>query len=253
MEAWFVSDIHIKTMRERNSEVLLRFLHSLRSGNPQQTHLFFLGDIFDLWIGGHSAFVKKFQPLVDAIRDLKEAGARITYIEGNHDVHIHSFWKDKLGIEVFVEAQFYEINGLLVRVEHGDLINLEDTVYLRYRSLIRHPLIKPLGDLIPGKIWEGIGNYAARKSRVRSQSYRVSNEDRLIQMIRHHAHRAYAEKPYDLLVAGHMHVYDDYEFPTGNGKSRSINLGSWYGSKVKILKLGGTRAEWVEISDGTKT
>lgn len=234
-------------MQERNSEILLRFLHYLRTQNPQETHLFLLGDIFDLWIGGHEVFVKKFQPLVNAICDLKEAGARIIYIEGNHDVHIHSFWRKKLGIEVFVEAQFYELNGLVVRVEHGDLINLEDTSYLRYRSFIRHPFIQPLGQIIPGKIWDEVGNYAARKSRARSHNYRVSNEDKLIQMIHHHAHRVYEEKPYDLIVSGHMHVHDDYEFNVGSRKARSINLGSWYGSDVKVLKLVGTRAEWVEI------
>jgi UDP-2,3-diacylglucosamine hydrolase len=247
LEAWFLSDIHLKTMQERNSEILLRFLRKLRTKNPQETHLFLLGDIFDLWIGGHSVFVKKFRPLVEAIQELKEVGARITYIEGNHDVHIHSFWRDKLGVEVFVEAQFYKINGLIVRVEHGDLINLEDAAYLRYRSLIRHPLIKPLGNMIPGKVWDAVGNYAARKSRVRSQSYRVTNEDKLVQMIRHHAHRAYNEKPYDLIVSGHMHIYDDYEFQVAARKVRSINLGSWYGSEVKVLKLTGTEVEWVEI------
>ncbi len=234
-------------MKERNSEILLRFLTSLLHSNPQKIHLFLLGDIFDLWVGGHSVFVKKFQALVDAIRDLKEAGASITYIEGNHDVHIDSFWRSKLGIEVFVEAQFYEINGLVVRVEHGDLINLEDSVYLRYRAIIRHPLIQPLGNIIPGRIWDEVGNYAARKSRARSQGYRVSNEEKLIQMIRGHAHRVYAERPYDLIVSGHMHVHDDYKFQMGTHPVHSINLGSWYGPEVKVLKLTGIKTEWVEI------
>jgi len=248
LEAWFLSDIHIKTMQERNSEILLRFLHSLRSKNPTEIHLFLLGDIFDLWIGGHSIFVQKFQPLVDAIRDLKNAGAKITYIEGNHDLHIQSFWKKKLGVEVFVEAQFYEINGLRIRVEHGDLINLDDKAYLRYRSVVRHPLIKQLGNLIPGRVWDEIGKYASKKSRARSQVYRVANEEKLVQMIRHHAHRVFDEMPYDLIVSGHMHVYDDYQFQVGIRNVRSINLGSWYGEEVKVLKLTGTQAEWVSIS-----
>ncbi|WP_413290157.1 UDP-2,3-diacylglucosamine diphosphatase [Bdellovibrio sp. HCB337] len=247
MEAWFLSDIHIKTMQERNSDILLRFLHSLREKNPAEIHLFLLGDIFDLWIGGHSVFVKKFQPLVDAIADLKMAGARITYIEGNHDVHIDAFWKKKLGIEVFVEAQYYNINGLVVRVEHGDLINLDDKAYLRYRGVIRHPLVEPLGHLIPGKVWEEVGNYASRKSRARSQVYRVANEDKLVQMIRRHAHRVFDEKPYDLIVSGHMHVFDDYKFQVGIRNAQSVNLGSWYGDQVKVLKLSGTQTEWVTL------
>lgn len=247
MEAWFLSDIHLKTMQERNSDILLRFLRFLLKNNPSETHLFLLGDIFDLWIGGHRVFVKKFQPLVEAVRDLKQAGAQVTYIEGNHDVHIHSFWQKKLGVNVFVEAQYFEINDRVVRVEHGDLINLDDKAYLRYRSLIRHPLIKPLGTLIPGKLWDEIGNYAARKSRARSQVYRIRNEESLVKMIRHHAHRAFAEKPFDLIVSGHMHVYDEYRFQVGACEVQSINLGSWYGEEVKVLKLSGSQAEWVVL------
>ena len=34
MEAWFISDIHLKDMKERNGEILLRFLHSLADKDP---------------------------------------------------------------------------------------------------------------------------------------------------------------------------------------------------------------------------
>jgi UDP-2,3-diacylglucosamine hydrolase len=246
LEAWFLSDIHLKNMQERNGQILLRFLHSLLAKNPSQIHLFLLGDIFDLWVGGHSVFVRRFQPLADAIRDLRQAGARVTYIEGNHDVHVGSFWQKKLGCEVHVEAQYYEINGLMVRVEHGDLINLEDKTYLRYRSIIRHPWITPLGHIIPGKFWQDMGDYASKKSRARSQGFRTRNESKLVEMIRAHAVRAYAEKPFDLIVSGHMHVIDDFEFPVGGGTSRSINLGSWY-NDVKVLHLTGRQLEWVPL------
>lgn len=247
MEAWFISDIHIKTMQERNSEILLRFLHSLTEKNPQDVHLFLLGDIFDLWIGGHAFFVKKFQPLVDAIQALKDSGGKITYIEGNHDVHIDRFWTDEVGIEVCVEPQYYVLNGLTVRVEHGDLINQDDKAYLRLRSVIRHPAIEAIGHLIPGAVWEQVGAYAAKKSRVRSQQYRTKNENRLIEMIRKHAPRAYLEKSFDVIISGHMHVVDDCEIQVGDRKIRSINLGSWYGASVQVLKLSGQNMEWVTL------
>jgi len=235
-------------MQERNSDILLRFLHSLREKKPQELHLFLLGDIFDLWVGGSNVFVNKFKPLVEALRELKSAGARITYIEGNHDVHIDSFWQKKLGIEVFVEAQFYKINGLEIRVEHGDLINLDDETYLKYRAFIRRSWVKPLSWLIPGKVWDEVGNYAARKSRKKSHVYRIRNEEKLHQMIRTHAERVYGEHPYDAIVSGHMHVHDDYRFQAQGKEARSFNLGSWYGDEVKVLKLSGQQFEWITIS-----
>ncbi len=247
MEAWFLSDIHLKTAEERNGQILLRFLRSLRQTDPANTHLFLLGDIFDLWVGGHKYFADKFHPLIEALHDLRKAGARITYIEGNHDVHVESFFQKKLGVEVFVEAQYYLIDGVQVRVEHGDLINLNDEKYLKYRSLIRNPYIKPLGNIIPGRVWDHIGNKASKQSRERSAHYRSSNEAALVEMIRGHIARAYKEKPFDLIISGHMHVFDDHTVDMDGKKVRSINLGSWFEEQVKVFRLRHGQGEWVVL------
>lgn len=248
MEAWFISDIHLKSAKERNGEILLRFLRSLTAKNPQQVHLFMLGDIFDLWIGGHEYFAQQFQELMDALRDLKKAGAKITYIEGNHDVHVETYFQKKLGVDVFVEAQYYRIDGITVRLEHGDLINQDDEAYLKYRRIIRNPWIKPLGNLLPGRFWSYIGNRASRKSRARSGGYASINEPRLIEMIRNHATIAHKQKPFDMIISGHMHVYDDHNLKINGQDVRSVNLGSWYGDQVKAFVIENGQPEWRTLS-----
>ncbi|KYG66052.1 UDP-2,3-diacylglucosamine hydrolase [Bdellovibrio bacteriovorus] len=250
MEAWFLSDIHLKTAEERNGKILLRFLRSLLNANPQQVHLFLVGDIFDLWVGPHTYFAKKFWPLMEALKDLKKAGAKITYIEGNHDVHVEGYFQKKLGVEVFVEAQHYLIDGVRVRVEHGDLINLQDEKYLKYRSIIRNPRIKPLGNILPGQFWDYIGNRASKKSRARTSDYANRNTDQLVQMIRDHAVKVYPEKPFDIIISGHMHVFDDHQVAVdGNTSVRSINLGSWFEPKVKVFRLKDGIGDWVYLPE----
>ncbi|QDK44246.1 UDP-2,3-diacylglucosamine diphosphatase [Bdellovibrio sp. ZAP7] len=248
MEAWFISDIHLKSAEERNGQILLRFLRSLRQGDPSKVHLFMLGDIFDLWIGGSEFFGRKFQPLMDALKELREAGAGITYIEGNHDVHVEGYFKKKLGVEVFVEAQYYKIDGLNVRVEHGDLINLNDIKYLKYRAIIRNPWVKPLKDVFPGRFWDYIGNRASKKSRERSGHYRHRNEEQLVTMIRNHTHRAYDEGPFDVIISGHMHVFDDSMVETHGRNVRSVNLGSWFEEHIKVFRIKDGICDWVTIS-----
>jgi UDP-2,3-diacylglucosamine hydrolase len=248
VEAWFLSDIHLKNIEERNGKILLRFLRSLLQRNPASLHLFLLGDIFDLWIGGHSHFVEKFRPLMDALKDLKTAGAKITYIEGNHDVHIENFFQKKLGAEVFVEAQYFDIEGLRVRCEHGDLINTNDKAYLRYRGVIRHPLVKPFGTtLLPGPFWSYVGNKMSQKSRKKSGHYRTRNEAQLVEMIRGHIAKAYQEKPFDFIISGHMHVFDDHVVEIDGKKVRSINLGSWFEETVKVFCIRNGQGEWVPL------
>lgn len=248
MEAWFISDIHLKSAEERNGKILLRFLRSLLQGEPKKTHLFMLGDIFDLWIGPSTFFADQFKDLMDALEQFIKAGGKVTYIEGNHDVHVERYFQKKLGAEVFVEAQYYEIDGVKVRVEHGDLINLNDFKYLKYRSIIRNPLLKPLSYIIPGWFWSHIGNKASKKSRARSGDYRVKNEEHLVAMIRNHIDRAYAEAPFDLIVSGHMHVFDDHSVRIENHDVRSINLGSWFEKEVRAFHLKDGKGEWITIS-----
>lgn len=211
--------------------ILLRFLHSLRdqlqNGTEKKLELFLLGDVFDFWLGGHFAFVQKFQPIVDVIAEIKKLGGQVVYFEGNHDFHIDAFWTKKLGIEVYADEKYFMIDGMNVRLEHGDMINLNDEAYLKYRAFIRNPWIEPIGHILPGAFWNWFGLRMSQKSRKRSSRYTPQKQNDLIQMIRDHARRSYQDKKFDLIITGHMHVYDDHVVKIGSDQARSINLGSW--------------------------
>lgn len=245
MEAWFLSDIHLKDAEERNGKILLRFLRSLLAQNPKEVHLFLLGDIFDLWVGGHDYFAEKFSDLVGALKDLKSAGASITFIEGNHDMHIENFFQKKLGIDVFVEAQYFRFDGITVRCEHGDKININDIAYKRYRAFVRNPLVKQLAIHLPGRFWNYVGEKASKKSRSISANYRVKNEESLITMIRNHVEVAYQQGPFDFIISGHMHVFDDHVVNVNGRSVRSVNLGSWFEETVKVFRIQNGQGSWV--------
>ena len=244
MEAFFVSDIHLKSVDERNGKTLLRFLNSLVG--TKDVHLFLLGDIFDWWLSDHKVFVEKFYPIIESIQKLIQQGVNVYFFEGNHDLHIHPYWADKLGVRVFTDAEYFKLGAWTVRCEHGDLINLEDKAYLRMRALFRHPIVEALGHHLPGIMWEKIGLFFSHKSRQVSAGYRENKEQKLIQMIRAHAERAYQEKPFDFIITGHMHVRDEYYFGSSKSKPGSINLGSWF-EEVKVLKLTESGPQWLMI------
>jgi UDP-2,3-diacylglucosamine hydrolase len=238
----------LKTAEERNGKILLRFLRSLREKNPADLHLFMLGDIFDLWIGGSSHYAEKFKDLMEALKDLRKAGAKITFIEGNHDVHVEGYFKKKLNIDVHVEAQSYVIDGLRVRAEHGDLINQEDEAYLKYRSIIRNPWVKRIGLTLPGRFWDYLGQRASKKSRAKTGHYREVNKEKLSKMIRAYAEKIYdQEEKYDLIISGHMHIFDDYSFQRDGRAIRSINLGSWFEETVKVFAIINGQPQWVDL------
>jgi len=119
VESYFFSDLHLKSINERNGQILLRFLHSLEKKSP--VRLFLLGDIFDLWVSGHDIFRKKYRDLLDVLESLKKSGSEIYFFEGNHDLHIHPYWRDVLGAKVYTEAKIFDIDGLKIRCEHASV------------------------------------------------------------------------------------------------------------------------------------
>jgi UDP-2,3-diacylglucosamine hydrolase len=245
--AWFVSDIHIKDINERSSIILLRFLRSLLNKERPATHLFLLGDIFDLWVANAPVFIRKFQALVDVIHQLKKSGIEVVYFEGNHDLHLKSYWHDVLGIPTHVEFKIFKLGSYSVRLEHGDLINQQDQAYLRYRSVVRHSAVEKLAPLIAGEVLNHLGDFASQISRKFSSKKRSIQHENLRQMIRAYAQAAYRDSKFDLIVTGHMHVRDDFEFSIDGKQVRSINLGSWF-DEPKVLCLNEKGPEFLALN-----
>lgn len=246
MQAWFLSDIHIKELNERNSQILLRFLFSIRAGERPATHLFLLGDIFDFWVGDQTYYEKKFQPFVQELDLIVKKGIQIFYMEGNHDVHIRKFWQ-RLGVESFVEDRYVTIQDQTFRLTHGDLMNPDDKTYLKYREFIRRWYMEKVADYIPARPFEVIGKWASLNSRSKSYKQRQLDEIDLRRKIRNYATQSFQEKSFDWIISGHMHVRDDWTSEVQGKKFRSINLGSWF-TESKVLCITDQGAEWVDVN-----
>lgn len=245
MKSWFISDLHLKNNEERNSQILLRFLFQLNK-NPQQNQLFLLGDIFDFWLSDGHAFGKCYRRIVDEIVKLKKNGGQVYYFEGNHDFHVDVFWTRKFDIPVIDDEGYFQIGDYIVRLEHGDFINPDDQKYLQYRASVRTPWAEFIGHLIPGWFWKWFGEMMSAKSRKKSKDYSVNNQAEIKNMIRRHAESIYKEKPFDLIITGHMHVEDDYQFNVDGRNVRSINLGTWLNRPIALL-IENEKISWVPL------
>jgi UDP-2,3-diacylglucosamine hydrolase len=243
MQAWFVSDIHIKSLNERNSIHLLRFLHFLSTPQAKATHLFLLGDIFDVWIGDSDVFYRKFKDIIDAILALKNAGIEVIYFEGNHDLHMQKFWQ-RFDIPCYTEEKYFQLGKWTVRAEHGDLINPHDAAYLRYRDFVRKPHMQKLAYRVSGYFWDWFGARASKKSRMYSGKQRASREVELREIIRSHAERSFQQQGFDFIITGHMHIKDEYTLKNTDKNAVSINLGSWF-DQPQVLVLSEEGCRWL--------
>ncbi len=242
--AYFVSDIHITTADSPRAQLFLGFLRGL-SAEAGTTHLVLLGDIFDLWVADHDYFVDAYGEIIDEIRRLHAEGVEIRYFEGNHDLHLRYYWADRLGLIVHSGPAYVEIGDMTVRLEHGDQMDPEDKGYLFLRWFLRTPPIRWLVCHLPGSVIANIGDRASAKSRDYTTNTKSISSDDAVRKIRVHAEKAHAERPFDLLVSGHVHVRDDWR--SESPEFRSVNLGSWFDAPC-YFKIDTDGARFCELS-----
>lgn len=224
--AVFVSDIHITSPECPRGRLFETFLRGLEGGRDL-THLYLLGDIFDLWVADHRFFVERYHGVVAQIRRLRNEGVAIAYFEGNHDLHLESYWQDELGVTVYPGPTYAEHDGKMLRIEHGDQMDPDDKGYRFLRWFLRTPPIRWLVCNLPGALIRHVGERASVTSREYTSQTKTIEPDQAIAKIRAHAKRAFEVRPFDIILSGHVHIRDDCEIEAGNRKFRSINLGSW--------------------------
>lgn len=229
MKAFFVSDIHLTSEDDKKGLLFLKFLDSVPS---DLTHLFLVGDIFDVWVASHDYFINRYSQIIQKLKLLNERGVEIHYFEGNHDLHLKRFWQMELGFQVHASANVFELGPLKVRVEHGDESNPEDKAYLRLRWFLRASFPKLIMSTAPGWLVSVVGNKWSNKSR-NSRPY--VNEAVKIRA-RKYAQEMAKLETFDYMIFGHTHMQDEFKFKNTAQEITYINLGSWL-DEPKYLEL----------------
>ncbi|NIV17719.1 MAG: hypothetical protein GWN47_04755 [Woeseiaceae bacterium] len=224
--AIFVSDIHITSPECPRGQLFASFLRTL-SGGQELTHLYLLGDIFDLWVADHRYFVDRYHEIIAELRRLRAEGVEVIYFEGNHDLHLRSYWSDRLGVAVHAGPVYVRHGETRLRIEHGDQMDPDDKGYRFLRWFLRTPPVRWLICNLPGAVIRRIGERASAASREYTSQTKTIESDEAVAKIRSHAKKAFDERPFDIILSGHVHVRDDCELEGRSGTFRSVNLGSW--------------------------
>lgn len=235
VKAWFLSDLHIRNEDESNSQKLLLFLHSLENRERDASHLFLVGDIFDLWIYNHRYFVDKFPKIVNAIRVVVSRGIEVHYFEGNHDLYLKKFWQQEVGVKVHDGPAFFNLDSRVIRVEHGDLMNPNDKGYLFLKKVLQSPPTRFVAKNLPGMAVSWIGERASKASRHYTSNQKSIHEKEVKEFMHHYADEAFKERHFDYLISGHTHVRDEYQLSTEGEQVYSLNLGSWFEDNKALL------------------
>lgn len=242
--AYFLSDTHFNNPEEPHYKAALFWLKGLK-GREDLTHLFLMGDIFDLWIGRHATFVEKWSALSAELLRLHQRGVEIHYFEGNHDLYIDAFFgSGHLGFNVHPSPVDMDLAGRRVRLEHGDQMDPTDRGYLFLRWFLRTRLMNFVALKLKDKWVRALGEKMSHASRDYTSNRSDAHFESVKAKIAAHVSGLLELKKFDLFIAGHVHHQMDFMV----GSTRVINLGSWLGrEKPHVLRLSETTLEFQEL------
>ncbi len=223
MKILALSDSHYKfhphsPEDHENARLLVSFLHQARG---KYDLIALVGDIFDLWFDGRYTIVKQYFPLLKALADLHESGARLIFISGNHDFWFGDFLTSYLGMEIYPDVVTISAEGRKIRFEHGDTRTVNDLRYQLYRKVVRLSAVKHIFSLLHPDFALSLGTLFSRSSRSRKENpaLRAAKTKGLVS----YAQSLIRKGKADIVVMGHSHIPQVEQL----GDGYYANCGDW--------------------------
>ena len=219
---YFVSDVHLGLDVQDPAGREARFVRFLRSIPADRTEaLYLLGDVWDFWYEYRDVVPKGYVRVFAALTDLMDAGVRVYFFRGNHDIWTYSYF-ESLGMIRLEQPYTVEIAGKVFCLGHGDGLGPGMHGYKLMRATFRNPLLQFLFSLLHPWVAFRLGNGWSRRSRLAKRTEYVFRgpEEPLYQWC-----TAFSEnRPTDYFVFGHYHSQADLTLPSG---ARLLLLGDW--------------------------
>ncbi|WP_077002259.1 UDP-2,3-diacylglucosamine diphosphatase [Variovorax sp. KK3] len=174
-----MSDLHLQASEPATFEAWRGYLQT----TPADA-IFILGDLFEVWVGDDAAGEPGFEAQCAEL--LREATTRrpVFFLHGNRDFLVGAAFAARCGVRLLDDPTVLVLHERRWLLSHGDLLCLEDTEYLRFRTEVRAPawqkafLARPLAERralarsmraqsedrkrTPGMVWADVDADAAR-------------------------------------------------------------------------------------------
>ena len=222
MYTYFDADVHIGHDVADPDAREARFVRFLRSVDPASTEaLYLLGDIFDFWYEYRDVVPKGYSRVFAALLDLMDAGVRVWFFQGNHDVWTYRYFEE-LGMHRLEQPAVVEIGGKVFCLGHGDGLGPVPEGYLILRKAFHSRVLQFLFSLLHPWIAFRFGKGWSRNNRLaRREKYVFRGESEPLYRFA----AEYSESRHiDFFIFGHYHAHADMPLPSG---ARLMVLDDW--------------------------
>ena len=225
MKPRFISDIHLS---EDSPHLTNAFKVFLNRSKETCTHLFILGDLFEIWIGDDddNPFIKDIKK---ALIDFTSNGPKTFFMHGNRDFLISDNFAKETGVTILPDPYTLEINNQKVILSHGDFLCTDDINYIDFRNQVRDKDWQ--NNFLKRTIDERKQIAATLRKDSKEATSKKSNE--ITDVNNQSVEDFINEHQPDLFIHGHTHRPNIHNV----GASKRIVLGDWnkYGWYLEIV------------------
>lgn len=214
-----------------------RFLAFLEMSH-RADHLVLLGDIFDFWFDYPHFRLKGYDDLLHALDRVRDAGVRIHFVGGNHDIWASGYLHRRYGCSADGGPLDLGSGGLRLRLTHGDGLLGRDILYKCFRWIVRRRAGILLAKALHPEILYAVSTWLSGRSRMATRDEASRLEDLALRKL------ARMDGDWDLMVMGHVH----HPFVVEHEGRRLAALGGWLGREGYGLIREG-RFELLDFSE----
>lgn len=221
---YFVSDVHLGSNLMGGSEREKAFRAFLRSIDPANTEaLFLLGDIWDFWWEYKTVVPKGNERIIAALCDLMDAGVKVYFSEGNHDMWTFNYLQS-LGIQKVSQPFVVRVGGETFCVGHGDYLGPSPLGYRLMYRIMHCKALQFCYSLLHPTFAAAVASFFSQSSRKRHYGKRAYVFTGVSEPIIHFAHEFAETHQVDHFVFGHYHSGMHLTFTNSKGQQSEIHM-----------------------------
>lgn len=217
--AIIVADSHFHLEPDQAEQDRVASFIELLEFSRRADHLVLLGDIFDFWFDYPHFRLKGYDPILQALDQVREAGTRIHFIGGNHDIWAADYMHQRFGCSPTGATEIIRLGDRRLLLIHGDGLLKFDWAYNTFRAVVRTRAGIVLAKSLHPEILFAFSTWLSGKSRsaTRDEASRIESRARqwLLRQV---------DPDWDLVVSGHVH----HGFMMEAGGREMASLSGWF-------------------------
>lgn len=199
--ALFISDLHLQA---EMPATVAAFLSFLKEHAIEAERLYLLGDIFEYWAGDDDLTSPFPQQIVQALRQVSDAGVALFWIGGNRDFLVGKEFAAATGATLLSDPHIFEHASKRYLITHGDALCTDDIAYQQFRAQVRQPewqaafLARPLPErkaIIA----------AMRKQSQQHQQEQMQHAETIMDVNQAAVAKLFISSQADIMIHGHTH------------------------------------------------